>query len=155
MEDGFNMKTYLYIAAALVMLLTGCDIQKDGPAPKPEVPVICGQWKSEELPVDATIYISFNTDKSFELYQHMRMDGYDLYNGTWSIKDNVISGKYNDGEDWAYSYEFEVIEGMMKLQPVGVEGEEDIFTACEIPDVVREKATVVVKSSGKASARPL
>lgn len=108
---------------------------------------------------DLKIYLSFETKGNvdtgdFRIYQKTTDEGYDLYCGTWNTEGNILSGSYNDGETWAYSYEFEIysepvntndIAIYLKLKATEEGGKENMFVACTIPEVIKETSDVVVK----------
>lgn len=148
MEDGYNMKRLIYLAA-MVILLAGCDENRITP-PAPIKPAICREWKSSSLTIDAVIYLNFKEDKTFEMYQHVKQDCYELYNGTWTITGKTLSGRYNDGEEWAYDYTFVVdipVGGQhASLKLTDEDGVESTFSECTIPAVIKETSTVVVRS---------
>ena len=143
MEDGYNMKRILYIAALIMITLTGCNKNND----KEQIPAICGQWKSVELSSDISIFLSFDKDGTFQMYQHVKDSGYELYNGQWNINSDILSGKYNDDEEWAYTYEFHVADGFLTLKPIEGDEFENVFISYQIPDVIKETSVTIVKSS--------
>ena len=152
------MKKILFIIAAL-MTFAACG-DKNDPTPEPVDPVlppICKEWES--LDADLKIYLSFKTKGNvdtgdFRIYQKTTDEGYDLYCGTWNTEGNILSGSYNDGETWAYSYEFEIYSEpvntndtaiYLKLKATEEGGKENMFVACTIPEVIKETSDVVVK----------
>lgn len=159
------MKKILFIIAALVTLAACGD--KNNPTPEPVDPVlppICKEWES--LDTDVKIYLSFETEGridsgDFSIYQKTRDGGFDLYRGEWKTEGNILSGAYNDGEAWAYSYEFEIYHELinpdivivyLKLKATGEDGKESTFVAGTIPDVIKETSDVVVKGHPAAGS---
>lgn len=141
------MKKLLYIISAL-MLLAACG-GKDG-GDKTELTLeekLCGEWHSTSLPVDGDVYIDFNEDKTFELYQKIGEGAYRLYRGTWNLEENLLTGKYNDGEDWAAAYQVAMSDKFLTLTSNNDAAEETVYERSEIPASVEETCEVVVKSS--------
>ena len=95
------MKKLLYILTAIVVLAS-CG--KNGDEKQTLEQKVCAEWHSTQLPISGDIYIDFNGDKTFELYQQIGEGAYRLYRGTWNLEGDLLTGRYNDGEDWACSY---------------------------------------------------
>ena len=137
------MKKTLYIIAAILLLMvTGCE--KMG---KLEEKII-SEWHSTSLSVDGDVYLSFADDRTYELYQKIGDGAYRLYRGTWNIEDGVLTGKYNDGEDWAASYDASIEKDILTLTSRNDAAEISVYASCEIPLEVKTGCEVVVKSDG-------
>ena len=142
------MKKYLYIIALAILTIAGCE--KPGPENKPQTlgEKLCGEWRGAELSADAGIYISFMADGTFELYQMMDGETFELRKGKWSLEGDILSGTYNDSEKWAADYKV-LIEGdtlIMISQNQG--GETNSYGRCTIPAIIKENCSIVVKSLG-------
>ena len=137
------MKKLLYILAA-VLMIAGC--KKDGGKSLDQT--ILGEWHSTSTSVNGDIYLSFSEDKTYELYQKIGEGAYRLYRGTWNIEEGILTGKYNDGEPWAASYDASVQDKTLTLTSKNDAAEVSTYTACEIPEEVRTGCEVVVKSVG-------
>ena len=137
------MKKILYIVILATLALTGCnkESQSDDPAS-----VLYGDWKSVTSDV-AAMYISFAADGTFELYQNLMGTRYEMFRGKWSLDGNILSGEYNDGEAWAYSYTILHHDKILTLTTTGDETIEYDFAHTEIPSIIKETANVIVKSS--------
>lgn len=131
----------------------------DPPAEKPsdkpeEKPVeklcdkIIGSWHSTSIAIDGDIYLNFTEDSKMELYQKIGEGAYRLYRGTWTIDETnaVLSGKYNDGTDWASSYKIVMNGNNMTLTSANDAKEESKYAKADIPAEVKESCVVVVKS---------
>lgn len=136
------MKKLLYILAAALMI-AGCN--KDGGKSLDQA--ILGEWHSTSISVNGDIYLSFSEDKTYELYQKIGDGAYRLYRGTWNIEEGILTGKYNDGEPWAASYDAAVQDKTLTLTSKNDAAEVSTYTACEIPEEVRTGCEVVVKSA--------
>ena len=141
------MKKLLYIFAAL-MLIASCGKNEEGK--KPEINLeeqIVGQWHSKSISVDGDIYIEFDQAKTFELYQQIGEGAYRLYRGTWNLEGDLLTGKYNDGEDWAAAYKVAIEGSNLTMTSNNDAAEKSIYTKSEIPAQVKDRCETVVKST--------
>lgn len=127
-----------------MLLMAACG---EKPAPT-EQEIICGEWHSTSLAVSGDIYLDFNDDKTFEMYQKIGDGAYRLYRGTWNLENDVLSGKYNDNESWAASYDVDVDGRNMTLTSKNDAAEVSKYSSCTIPEEVKTGCEVVVKSDG-------
>lgn len=152
-----TMKRIIYfIFAALLFISCGGDKNEGGgttgpePGPEPEVTLadqICREWHSTSLAIDADIYLSFTDDKKFEIYQQIGEGAYRLYRGTWNLEEDILMGKYNDGESWAASYTVAIEGNKMTLTSKNDAAETSKYEAKSIPEEVKSGCEVVVKAS--------
>ena len=146
------MKKIIYIIAAALLIAACADkagTQQGGSDKQPSLKEqVCGEWHSTEIPTaDTDIYISLTEDGKFELYQKAGDGDYRLYRGTWGLEGTLLSGKYNDGEPWAASYDAAVQDKTLTLTSKNDAAEVSTYTACEIPEEVRTGCETVVKSA--------
>lgn len=97
-----NIKTILFSLAAM-FALAGC-----GETTKTETPDVSGgsivgewhlvSWSSLDA---ADIYLSFDNDGSFDIYQRLYKPTYSHYEGTYRISGDTLSGTYSDGTAWS------------------------------------------------------
>ena len=114
-----------------------------------EAPVekgICDQWHSTSFSADGEIYLSLTEDNKFELYQQIGQGRHRLYRGVWNFENDILTGKYNDGEDWAYSYQVVLADNTMTLTTLDESAQVSVFQRKAIPVKVKEESVVVVKS---------
>lgn len=154
-----TMKRIIYfIFAALLFISCGGDKNEGGgttgpepgPGPEPEVTLadqICREWHSTSLAIDADIYLSFTDDNKFEIYQQIGEGAYRLYRGTWNLEEDILMGKYNDGESWAASYTVAIEGNKMTLTSKNDAAETSKYEAKSIPEEVKSGCEVVVKAS--------
>lgn len=140
------MKRIFAVFFALV-LLASCG--KNGEDNKPELTLeqqLIGQWHSVSNALEADLYIDFQEGKNFELYQQIGEGAHRLYRGTWNLEGTLLTGKYNDGEDWAAAYQVEMREKQLVLTSNNDAAEKSTFEMAEIPAEVKETCEIIVKS---------
>lgn len=140
------MKRTFAVFFALV-LLASCG--KNGEDNKPELTLeqqLIGQWHSVSNALEADLYIDFQEGKTFELYQQIGEGAHRLYRGTWNLEGTLLTGKYNDGEDWAAAYQVEMREKQLVLTSNNDAAEKSTFEMAEIPAEVKDRCETVVKS---------
>ncbi len=139
------MKRILYILTA-ALLIASCGEKNGGKTELTLEQKLCAEWHSTFLPVDGDIYISFASDKTFELYQQIGEGAHRLYRGTWNLEENLLTGKYNDGEEWAAAYNITINDKQLTMTSVNDAAEESVFALKEIPEEVVQTCEVIVKS---------
>lgn len=145
------MKKLIYILTA-ALLLASCGDKNGGKNAELTLEEkLCTEWHSTQLPIDADIYISFAEDKTFELYQQIGEGAYRLYRGTWNLEDNLLTGRYNDGEDWAAAYTIFMNDKSLTLTSQNDAAEESQYVMESIPEDVRNGCETVVKSQSTDS----
>ena len=98
-------------------------------------------------PVDADVYMKFNSDRSFLILQRSGSKGYTEYRGTYSLdEDNlIVSGVYSDGVNWACSYKLSInSDSELILESITENPEISVYEAAEMPGT----ATAQVKVCG-------
>ena len=138
-----NMKRILLIISA-VMLLASCG--RDKGKEKTTADYLYGEWHSTSISVSGDVYLSFTDDMKFEMFQKVGEGAYRLYRGTWKIEEDVLTGKYNDGEDWAAAYRITVDDRSLTMTSINDAAENSTYTKAEIPESVRNGSETIVKS---------
>ena len=84
----------LLAVALFGVALVGCSDNEETTPPTPPDP----------KPVD--VYIVFDEEKNFEMYQDVSSNGFVKMTGTYTFDETSkkLTGKYSDGENWAYDY---------------------------------------------------
>lgn len=139
------MKRLIYIISVL-MLMVSCG---EKVTPQDTVDLrqeLCTEWHSTTLSLDADIYISFADNNTFELYQKIVEGAYRLYRGTWNLEEDVLTGKYNDGEDWAAAYQISIKGETLTMTSRNDAAEVSVYQKALIPDSVKETSETIVKS---------
>ena len=139
------MKKTLLIISTLI-LLASCGEKNGGKTELTLEQKLCTEWHSTFLPVDGDIYVSFNDNKTFELYQQIGEGAHRLYRGTWNLDENLLTGKYNDGEEWAAAYTITINDKQLIMTSVNDAAEESVFAKEDIPEEVVQTCEIIVKS---------
>lgn len=131
------------LAMLLVMVFTGCEKENNpnGPGNKG---ALSGEWVLttwNDAAPEFNVYIDFNDDNTFEIYQQVWSFDYELFTGTYNIEGDIVTGVYADGSNWACGYKF-VKEGdsltMYSQEDISVTS---VYEKCEIPAEIKEEAT--------------
>ena len=137
-------KIFFFITALMLMVSCG---DKGGKQPELSLEQkLCAEWHSTTLSLDADIYISFAENNTFELYQKIVEGAYRLYRGTWNLEENILTGKYNDGEDWAAAYQISIEGETLTMTSKNDAAEVSVYKKAEIPSNVKESSETIVKS---------
>lgn len=135
------MKRIIYMTLALLSVIimgTGCKKEKIQSN-------IAGEWHCTVEECD--IYLAFNPEGTFELYQKLGEGRYYQYNGTWSVDKDIVSGTYNDGTSWGSSYQVKFNgSDKMTFSATNGSGEVNTYTRTSIPEEVMNGYLVAVKS---------
>lgn len=107
---------------------------------------LIGEWTltswagSEEA--KPQIYMSFNDDSSFDLYQQSYSVIWFHYEGNYALNNNVLTGAYADGTSLACDYKVEFSNNgkMIRLTSTKSASDVAIYTATEIPSWIVEEA---------------
>lgn len=137
------MKRFIYTAIFALAAFAGC--QKENSKEPTLEEKIQGEWRGSEISVDAAIYLSIKADGTFELYQRLASEEFELRRGTWTLEGDILSGAYNDGEPWAASYKVSA-DSTLTLVSQAEGAETSVYIRCTIPVEVMRNCTVVVKS---------
>lgn len=140
------MRKLIYMMAAL-LTLAACGKKPDNKTELTLEQQLCGEWHSTSLSIEADIYISFAEDKTFEMYQQITEGAHRLYRGTWNLEGTLLTGKYNDGEDWAAAYDIAIEGDVLTLTSVNDAAEKSTYQKTAIPEDIKTGSAVVVKST--------
>lgn len=118
----------LFIAAAAFLASCGETGKTDKAAN------ITGTWELIDIEItkaaqlgDQTISvtITFNSDKTFAMTQKLGEGRAKDYTGTWSLSENILTGKYSDGKTFGGgSYHVSVEGSTLTMTPAEIEGAE-------------------------------
>lgn len=134
--------------AAAILMLTSCEKFKSVEKK------IIGDWHCSSTAIEAEIYVTFEADETFVLYQQITQGAFRVYNGTYQIRasedgsKDILSGEYNDGTPWGAEYE--LLMAGSKVMTLTAGGITETYDKLKegIPAEVKESSAVVVKSEG-------
>ena len=147
------MKRILYMLAALALLMTtGC---KKEEKPVDYKGLLPGEWHCAAVELGADVYVSFEKDGDFDLYQMLGEGRYRHYTGSWSIEGDVLSGTYADGSAWGSSYKMS-FSGKDSMTLTAQNGSEEVVTYSRepIPSEVKDGCIDVRSSFGMLNSQP-
>ena len=81
------------------------------------------------------------------MYQQITEGAHRLYRGTWNLEETLLTGKYNDGEDWAAAYEITIEGETLTLTSANDAAENSVYKKTAIPEDIKTGCAVVVKST--------
>ena len=150
------MKKILYFLAALALVaVTSC---KPDNKPEDEKPVdykalVIGEWHCAPAEFNADIYVAFNENGSFDLYQKIGDGRHRHYSGKWNAQDSILSGTYSDGSPWGSTYQM-VFNDDDTLVLTALSDEAMTYTRKSIPSDVKENS-IDVKSADEDDYCPV
>ena len=135
------MKSFKIFSLAMLMLLalTGCGEKESGKGVK-----VAGEWQLVQWN-DATpefkVYIDFNADGTFEMYQQVWSFDYELYTGKYVVTGDVMTGTYADGSNWACGYKVNVVDGQLTMYSQEDQSVTSLYEKCTIPEEIKTEAS--------------
>ena len=124
---------------AFIALLCSCSSKEEAVEPVPE---IVGDWKLTEMTLtkalhigseEIEIYMSFEEDSSFELWQYLGAGRYEYFTGSWRLDGEKLTGKYSDGSAWGNSYKISCASDKLVMEAVGKGSDIYTYTRTTIP----------------------
>lgn len=146
-----------YIAKALMFMsflaFAGCDKNE---AEQGTDGSVIGHWHLESWDNEsyADVYVAFDEDGTFDLYQRVYSPYYEHLTGTYSQEGRKLAGTYDDGTSWAgnpYSLLFFDNGNTMKMTRLSNPDDVSVYRKSSIPkDIV--SGSLGVKSSMEPGA---
>lgn len=147
------MKRLLIVLTIMLSVLAISGCKKENKAAGHAAKLV-GEWKCTPEEIDAEIYVCFDADGSFELYQKIGDGRHRRYTGVWEIEGKMLSGKYSDGSSWGSSYEIRFINAeTLVLTAQNGSAEEHTYFREPVPSEVRE-GCLEVRSDGILNSQP-
>jgi hypothetical protein len=137
------MKTLkiVFLTMLLLVALTGCGDKEKG---KNKGNIVVGEWAlvqwSETTP-EFHVYVDFNEDGTFEMYQQVWSLDYEYFNGTYTISGDVLTGVYADGTNWACGYRVNVVDGQLVMYSQEDISVTSVYEKCTISEEIKAEAT--------------
>ena len=159
---------YIVLAALGLCLFAGCG-SSDKEKVSPTAKLLVGEWQlyrvisrcqlktwTGETPQDFDIYLSFDADNTFEIYQRLAEVKYQKFTGSYQVQNDVLSGKYSGGKNFGSTYDISFNESGSTLTLTSATNvtEVSVYERSTIPNSVKEGAAVM-KSTRSAVRLPL
>ena len=116
------MKRIVFAVVALCLLVAcGNKPGKNELTPS----AISGTWELADVvtkanvgSVNVSVYITFAAEGTFVLYQKIGEGRYTKFSGTFTLAEQILSGKYSDGKSWG-PYHLELDGSTLTLSKAG------------------------------------
>ena len=137
---------------AVLFAASSCESSDQPTPPAAGVEKIVNEWKLVEwggADVKFTVYIDFNEDGTYEMYQQVYDLSFEKFSGAYAISGDIVSGTYTNGDMWKSDYKVSLdsegkILTMVSQEDAPVTG---VYEATTIPEDV--------KVEGEANTRSL
>lgn len=101
------MKKYIYFLIAVsACLFVGCSDDDDNTVTIDSG--VVGEWQlinwNGDKAEDFDVYLELLSDGSFNLYQRVEYSYFEHYVGNFTAGENLLQGRYNNGESWEYAF---------------------------------------------------
>lgn len=129
------------LVVLLAMTLVGCENNKPDNG---KSGALSGEWvltSWNDAAPEFNVYIDFNSDGTFEIYQQVWSFDYELYTGTYTVKGDIVTGVYADGTNWACGYKFALADNTLNMYSQEDMSIASVYEACEIPAEIKAEAT--------------
>jgi hypothetical protein len=138
-----SLKILSLVAAVLFAVACGeKENNPDGPVAKDGV--LTGEWvltSWNETAPEFNVYIDFNDDNTFQIYQQVWSFDYEFFTGTYNISGDIVTGSYADGSNWACGYKFVKDGDTLTMYSQEDTSVTSIYKKCEIPAEIKDEAT--------------
>ncbi len=139
----------IFVFVCLNVLSVGCNRKVETPL------TVEGEWELTNIETRAVkigsdeveVYLSFEADRTFEIFQIIGSGRYRRYTGTWTLGGTTLSGKYSDGSSWGSIYAVELADNTLTLTSTASSAstadkktEVEVYTRTAIPSAVRKDA---------------
>ena len=146
---------YFLMLALSLFAFAGCEKEKQQAVDLSVT--VAGEWHCTPEAYDADIYVAFDTDGVFHLYQRVGEGRYRHYDGNWFVEKDVLRGVYSDGEEWGCTYKIAFDgDNLMVLTAMNDNAEAMTYVREVIPADVRNESIapfVVQRSSCDEQSR--
>ena len=91
----------------LAATVSSCNNGEGGGKPAAGLEHIVNEWKlatwgGADAPF--TVYIDFNEDNTYEMYQQVYGLEFVKFSGTYNVSGSIVTGTYSDGQNWKSGY---------------------------------------------------
>lgn len=130
---------------AAVLFAVACGEKENNPnGPGAKDGVLTGEWvltSWNETAPEFNVYIDFNDDNTFQIYQQVWSFDYELFTGTYNISGDIVTGIYADGSNWACGYKFVKDGDTLTMYSQEDTSVTSVYEKCEIPAEIKDEAT--------------
>ena len=123
----------------MLLALVGCESNKGNKGLN-----VAGEWQLvqwNEATPEFNVYIDFNADGTFEMYQQVWSFDYEFYTGKYTINGDVMTGTYADGSNWACGYKVNVVDGQLTMYSQEDQSIASLYEKCTIPEEIKAEAS--------------
>ena len=128
----------------MAMTFVGCEPEVNGPVNGGgEKGELSGEWvltSWNEATPEFNVYIDFNEDGSFAMYQQVWSFDYELFKGSYTINGDIVTGVYADGTNWACGYKFAKEGDTLTMYSQEDQSVTSVYNKCEIPAEIKAEA---------------
>lgn len=129
---------------AAVLFAVACGEKENNPNGPGNKGALSGEWVLtlwNETAPEFNVYIDFNDDNTFEIYQQVWSFDYELFTGTYNISGDIVTGSYADGSNWACGYKFVKDGDSLTMYSQEDTSVTSVYEKCEIPAEIKAEAT--------------
>ena len=142
--------TKILAIVAISLSVSGCIITPGSGTEEEKGMVGC--WKLETFAgfqADTDVYIVFNADNSFTLYQRSDSHNYTVFIGSYNMDKatSIISGVYSNGTEWAHEYKILTLDAKSLVW-------ENCDNPAEVSEYSRSEAPQYVANNRAGSVKP-
>lgn len=127
------------LAMLLVLAVVGCKPHSNQGGGELTGEWTLVSWNGTEP--EFKVYIDFNENGTFEMFQQVWSFDYEYFEGTYTINGDIVTGSYSDGTNWACGYKFESLDGQLKMASQEDQSVVSIYDSCTIPAEIKTEAT--------------
>lgn len=130
------------VVMLLALALVSCG-EKNGPTGG-KTGELSGEWvltSWNDAAPEFNVYLNFNADGTFEIYQQVWSFDYELYTGTYTINGDIVTGVYADGTNWACGYKFAKVDNTLNMYSQEDKSISSVYEKCTIPEEIKTEAT--------------
>ena len=144
---------YFLMLALSLFAIVGCEREKQQSVDLSVL--VAGEWHCAPEAYDADVYVAFDTDGVFHLYQRVGEGRYRHYDGNWSVEKDVLRGVYSDGEEWGCTYKIAFDgDNTMVLTAMNDLAEALTYVREVIPATVRDESIAPLAARSSADEQP-
>ena len=79
------------------------------------------------------VYMAFKADNTFDMWQFIGAGRYQKYSGTWTLTDDMLTGKYSDGVQWGNIYKVSLEKDLLTMEATEESNDIYVYARTTIP----------------------